>query len=79
MKKTRKSPKGQAITTNRPHRKLVAIDPDILQALTMLGRDRMQDFQELADEAFRDLLKKHHRAVTLKEQLKHSTRSPAND
>jgi hypothetical protein len=60
-------------------RRLVAIDPDIYQALILLGRDRMQDFQELADEAFRDLLDKHHRPVTLKEQLKRSARIPAND
>ena len=36
--------------------------------------------QDLADEAFRDLLKKHRRSVTLKEMLRESTRShPAND
>jgi hypothetical protein len=36
--------------------------------------------QELADEAFRDLLKKHRRPVTLKEMLRESARShPAND
>jgi hypothetical protein len=51
----------------------------MLRALTLLARDRMQDFQELADEAFRDLLKKHHRPVTLKESLKQSMRTPAND
>lgn len=60
-------------------RKLIAFEPDMLRALTLLARDRMQDFQELADEAFRDLLKKHHRPVTLKESLKQSMRTPAND
>ena len=36
--------------------------------------------QELADEAFRDLLKKHRRPTTLKEMLQESVRSqPAND
>ena len=63
----------------RPHRKLIEIEPDILQALEWLARDRMQDFQELADEAFRDVLKKHRRPVTLKEALRQSTRTPAND
>ena len=62
-----------------PNRKLIAFEPDILRALELLARDRMQDFQELADEAFRDVLKKHHRPVTLKEALKQSTRTPAND
>jgi hypothetical protein len=60
-------------------RKLIAFEPDILRALELLARDRMQDFQELADEAFRDVLKKHRRPVTLKEALKQSTRIPAND
>jgi hypothetical protein len=40
----------------------------------------MQTLQELADEAFRDLLKKHQRPTTLKEMLRESARShPAND
>jgi hypothetical protein len=40
----------------------------------------MKDFQELADEAFADLLKKHQRPVTLKEALRESARrAPAND
>jgi hypothetical protein len=40
----------------------------------------MKDFQELADEAFRDLLKKHGRPTGLKEALRQSTRGiPAND
>ena len=34
----------------------------------------MRDFQELADEAFRDLLAKHHRPVGLKNQLKRSAK-----
>jgi hypothetical protein len=32
----------------------------------------MKDFQELADEAFRDLLKKHDRPVDLKDALRRS-------
>jgi hypothetical protein len=40
----------------------------------------MKDFQELADEAFADLLKKHHRPVALKDALRQSLRrEPAND
>jgi hypothetical protein len=37
-----------------------------------LTRDRMMDFQELADEAFRDLLKKHNRPTDLKSALRQS-------
>jgi hypothetical protein len=40
----------------------------------------MKDFQDLADEAFADLLKKYHRPVALKDALKQSVRGiPAND
>ena len=53
-------------------RKLVAFDPDVLQALTLLARDRMQSFQELADEAFADLLKKHGRPTSLQQALRAS-------
>ncbi len=40
----------------------------------------MKSLQELADEAFRDLLRKHQRPVTLKDALRQSARRlPAND
>ncbi len=40
----------------------------------------MKSLQELADEAFADLLKKHRRPVTLKQALKQSAQQmPAND
>jgi hypothetical protein len=38
----------------------------------------MADFQELADEAFGDLLTKHGRAVGLKDQLKRSAAANVN-
>jgi hypothetical protein len=38
----------------------------------LLARDRMQDFQELADEAFRDLLLKHGRPTDLRTALRQS-------
>lgn len=53
-------------------RKLIAFEPEMLQALTLLARDRMQSFQELADEAFADLLKKHRRPIDLKQALRES-------
>jgi hypothetical protein len=60
--------------------KRVQIDDETWHALELLGRDTMKDFQDLADEAFADLLKKHHRPVTLKEALRESARrQPAND
>ena len=52
--------------------KRVQFDDETWQQIDLLGRDQMKDFQELADEAFRDLLKKHGRAVDLKDALRRS-------
>jgi hypothetical protein len=53
-------------------RKLIAFDDETMTALTQLGRDRMATIQELADEAFADLLKKHGVPIDLKDALKKS-------
>jgi hypothetical protein len=53
-------------------RKLIEFDAETWRALHMLAVDRMSTIQELADEAFADLLKKHNRPVTLKEALSES-------
>lgn len=55
-------------------RKLIAFDDDTLDKLKQLGRDRMATFQELADEAFADLLKKHGVPIDLKDALRKSVR-----
>jgi hypothetical protein len=52
--------------------KRVQFDDGTWLALDLLARDRMMDFQELADEAFRDLLKKHNRPTDLKSALRQS-------
>ena len=52
--------------------KRVQFDEETWQALALLARDRMMDFQELADEAFRDLLHKHGRPTDLKSALRQS-------
>lgn len=53
-------------------RKLIAFDEDTFDKLKQLGRDRMGTFQELADEAFADLLSKHGIPVDLKDALRKS-------
>jgi len=53
-------------------RKLIAFDDDTFDKLTRLGRDRMATLQELADEAFADLLKKHGVPIDLKDALRKS-------
>jgi hypothetical protein len=52
--------------------KRVQLDDETWHQLNLLAHDQMKDFQELADEAFRDLLKKHGRPSSLKEALRRS-------
>ena len=53
-------------------RKLIAFDDDTFDKLKQLARDRMATIQELADEAFADVLKKHGIPVDLKDALRKS-------
>lgn len=57
-------------------RKLIAFDEDTAAKLKQLGRDRMATLQDLADEAFADLLRKHGVPLDLKDALRKSTRTP---
>jgi hypothetical protein len=52
--------------------KRIQFDDESWAALDLLARDRMMTFQELADEAFADLLKKHGRPVDLRAALRKS-------
>jgi hypothetical protein len=52
--------------------KRIQLDDETWHALNLLAHDRMQDFQEIADEAFRDLLTKHGRPTDLKTALRRS-------
>ena len=52
--------------------KRVQLDDATWHALNMLARDRMMSFQELADEAFRDLLETHGRPTDLTAALRQS-------
>ena len=69
----------------RPHpgdvkRKLIEFAPEIWLALELLAKDSGRDIQDLAEEAFADLLGKYHRPASLKEALRESARRvPAND
>jgi len=52
--------------------KRVQFDDETWAAINLLRQERRRSFQQLADEAFRDLLKKHHRPADLKTQLRES-------
>jgi hypothetical protein len=57
--------------------KRVQIDDETWAVLDLLARDRMMTFQEVADEALADFLKKHGRPVGLKAALRKSAGSSA--
>jgi hypothetical protein len=59
-------------------RKLVEFDAQTWHALNLLLRESMKTFQELADEAFRDLLQKYGRPTDLKAALRESARPLKN-
>jgi hypothetical protein len=59
-------------------RKLVGFDAETWHALNLLSRKSVKTFQELADEAFRDLLHKYKRPTDLKAALRESAR-PATE
>lgn len=64
----------------KAQRKQFSLDAAVVAALSAYGRDAGCTLDSLADEAFRDLLKKHGRPLNLKEALRASTRAmPAND
>ena len=58
--------------------KRIEIDDETWPALRLLAQDRMMTFQELADEAFADLLKKHGRPVDLRAALRRSAAASAD-
>ncbi len=60
------------------HGKRVQFDDETWAALNLLAKDRVQSFQELADEAFRDILKKYGRPTSLREALRRSAQSSDN-
>jgi len=52
--------------------KRVQFDDETWAALDAVARDRSKSFQELTDEAFKDLLKKYRQPVGLKAALNES-------
>ena len=58
-------------------RKLIEFDDNTFDKLKQLARDRMGTLQELADEAFADLLKKHGIPVDLRDALRKSAAGAA--
>jgi len=55
-------------------RKLIEFDAQTWHALNLLSRESKKTFQELAEEAFRDLLQKYGRTTGLKAVLRKSAK-----
>jgi len=55
--------------------KRLQFDRETWNAVDMLARDQMKSVEEITEEAFRDLLKKHGRSADFREQLKLSARA----
>ena len=68
----RKPPKPRKAAVPETQGKRVEFDLETWQTLDVLARERMMTFQELADEAFADLFKKHGIPIDLKDALRKS-------
>jgi hypothetical protein len=58
--------------------KRIHFDEQTWQAISLLASDRGVDFQTIATEAFRDLLRKHSRPTDLKSALRQSVGGSKN-
>lgn len=57
--------------------KLVKLDDETMAAVNLLRQERRRSFQQLAEEAIKDLLAKYPRPVHVRDQLKESLREVA--
>src|SRR5262245_57143166 len=76
LRRSRRAGGGSKDMARKPtqaRRKLVEFDAETWHGLELLARETMKSFQELADEAFRDLLQKYGRRAI----VKHAGRSGA--
>lgn len=55
--------------------KRLQFDRETWNAIDLMARDQMKSVEEITEEAFRDLLKKHGRSADFREQLKLSVRA----
>ena len=66
--------KNKPDKTDRTVGKRLRFDQDTWRAVDLLARDQMKDLDEITEEAFRDLLKKHGRSADLRQALTMSAR-----
>jgi hypothetical protein len=73
-KTKRKSPSRKKSDDNVVGKRL-RFDRETWNAVDLLARDQMKSVEEITEEAFRDLLKKHGRSADFREALKLSARA----
>ena len=73
--KTKQKPKLKVVSSNEFVGKRLRFDRDTWNAVQVLARDQMKSIEELTEEAFAGLLKKHGRSADFREQLKLSARA----
>jgi hypothetical protein len=59
--------------------KRVEFDDETWAVINLLRQERRRSFQQLANEAFADLLEKYHKPVDLKSQLRESLSAEAKN
>jgi hypothetical protein len=64
------APAASRLTGNR-----VQFNSETWNAINLMRQERRRSFQQLAEEAFRDLLTKYHRPQDLKAQLRESVKA----
>jgi hypothetical protein len=69
-----KKPKTKS-SSNDVVGKRLRFDRETWNAVDVLARDQMKSVEEITEEAFRDLLKKHGRSADFREQLRLSARA----
>jgi hypothetical protein len=55
--------------------KRLRFDRETWNAIDLMAREQMKSIEEITEEAFRDLLKKHGRSADFREQLRLSARA----
>jgi hypothetical protein len=70
----KRAPAKKASGRNEAVGKRVVFDRETWAAVDLLAHDQMKDLQELADEAFNDLLAKHGRTSDFRKALRMSAR-----
>jgi hypothetical protein len=69
-KRKKRTPKAGGLVGKR-----LQFDRETWNAIDLMAREQMKSVEEITEEAFRDLLKKHGRSADFREQLKLSARA----